>query len=142
MVAGEEGREVEVAAFESEKREFTRVRVTVPVRYKFLCNDMDHPDLTKVHEGTTRDLSGGGLLLRGRIPQLEWLPTLLAGKMKVGVNLILPTFDLPVKALTRVSWVEGMEEETLKADMGLRFREITKEAQDEIVRYIIKTQMP
>ena len=130
------------SAFDSERREFVRIKVALPVRYKFLCQDLDHPDLAKIHEGTTRNLSGGGLLLRGRIPHLEWLPSMLSGKMKVGVNLILPTFDLPVKALTRVSWVEGMEEETLRADLGLRFREITKEAQDEIVRYIIKTQMP
>lgn len=131
-----------MTAFESEKREFTRVRVAVPVKYKFLSHELEHPDLEKIWDGETANLSGGGMLLRGKIPDLNWLPSLLTGKMKMGVNLILPTFDLPVKALTRVAWIEGLEEGTQKALLGLRYVEITKTAQDEILKYIIKTQMP
>ncbi len=131
-----------MTAFESEKREFVRVRVSVPVRYKFLAHDLEHPELDRIWDGSTANLSGGGLLLRAKIPDLAWLPALLTGKMKVGVNLILPTYELPVKALTRVAWIEGLEEGTQRALMGLRFLEIPKSAQDEIVKYIIKTQMP
>lgn len=128
--------------FDPEKREFIRVKVAAPVRYKFFAPDLEHTDLDKIHEGTTSNLSGGGLLLRARIPRLEWLAGLLSGRIKVGVNLILPTFELPVKALARVMWIEDLEEETQKANLGLRFMEITKEAEDAILRYIIKTQMP
>ena len=131
-----------MSPFESEKREFIRVKVAVPVRYKFLSHEHEGPDLEKIWEGTTRNMSGGGILLRGRVPTLEWLPALLTGKMKVGVNLILPSSELPIKALTRVAWIEGLEEETLKAAMGLRFQEITKADQDAILTYVIKTQMP
>jgi c-di-GMP-binding flagellar brake protein YcgR len=131
-----------VASFESEKREFVRVKVAVPVRYKFLAHEVEHADLEKIWDGTTSNLSGGGLLLRGKIPDLAWLAPLLSGQMKVGVNLMLPTFELPVKALTRVAWIENLEESTQKGLMGLRFTEITKSGQDEILKYIIKTQMP
>jgi c-di-GMP-binding flagellar brake protein YcgR len=136
------GEEASVAAFESEKREFVRVRVAVPVRYKFLAHELEGPELDRIWEGTTSNLSGGGLLLRGRIPDLAWLAPLLNGHMKIGVNLILPTFELPVKALARVAWIENLEESTQKALMGLRFTEIPKSAQDEVLKYIIKTQMP
>ena len=130
-------------SIDSEKREFIRVKVSVPVRFKFLAHGMDeHPEMQKVHEGTTSNLSGGGILLRARIPDLDWLAGLLSGRIQIGVNMTLPTYGLPIKALTRVVWIEGLEEETRKASLGLRFREITKEAEDEILRYIIKTQMP
>ena len=131
-----------MTSFESEKRDFIRVKVSVPVKYKLIMSEIVHAAMDLIHDGTTSNLSGGGLLLRARIPQLDWLPLLLTGKMKIGVNLILPTSELPVKALTRVSWIEGLEEGTQKANFGLRFTEITGEAQEEILRYIIKSQMP
>ncbi len=131
-----------MASFESDRREFTRVRVAVPVRYKFLSNELEDPELDRICEGTTSNLSGSGLLLKVRIPKLDWIPLLLTGKMKVGVNLIVPTYELPVKALCRVSWMEQMDAATHKTNLGLSFREISKRAQDEILQYIIKTQMP
>ena len=131
-----------MASFESDRREFTRVRVSVPVRYKFLHSEIEHPDLEKIWEGSTSNLSGSGLLMKVRVPHLDWVTLLLTGKMKVGVNLILPTYELPVKALCRVSWMESMDPATQKMYIGLTFREIGREAQDEIVQYIIKTQMP
>jgi hypothetical protein len=129
-------------SFESDRREFIRVKVSVPVRYKFLYHDLEHPDLERIWEGSTSNLSGSGLLLRMKVPHLEWVTLLLTGKMKVGVNLILPTYELPVKALCRVSWMESMDPATRKMNVGLSFREIGREAQDEIVQYIVKTQMP
>ncbi|MHC4859456.1 MAG: PilZ domain-containing protein [Planctomycetota bacterium] len=131
-----------MTSFESEKRDFIRVKLSVPVKYRLISADFEDPGLEEIHEGTTTDLSGGGLLLKGEIPRLDWLALLLTGKMKVGVSLMLPTFERPVTALTRVAWIEGLDEETQQANLGLRFKEISQEGQDEILRYIIKTQMP
>ncbi len=131
-----------MSSFESDRREFTRVRVSVPVRYKFLHHEMEHPDLDHIWEGSTSNLSGSGLLMKIKVPHMDWVTLLLTGKMKVGVNLILPTYELPVKALCRVSWMESMNPSTQKLNMGLVFREIGSQAKDEIVQYIIKTQMP
>lgn len=131
-----------MSSFEADRREFTRVRVSVPVRYKFLYDGLEHPDLTRIWEGSTSNLSGSGLLLKIRVPEMEWVSLLLTGRMKVGVNLILPTYELPVKALCRVSWMESMDPATQRMYIGLAFREIGQEAKDEIVQYIVKTQMP
>lgn len=131
-----------MGAFDSERREFIRISVSVPVRYRFLCEEMDHPELTMMWDGDTSNLSGGGLLLRARIPDYDWLPSLLGGRMQVGVNLILPECDLPVKALARVAWIEGLDETSGVAMLGLVFREITRDAQDEVLRYVIQTRMP
>jgi c-di-GMP-binding flagellar brake protein YcgR len=128
--------------FEIEKRDFVRVQVSVPIHYKFMSHAHSGPVLEQVHEGSTSNLSSGGLLLRGMVPDLSWLGPLLTGSMAVGVNLILPGFGVPVKALTRVVWIERLEEVTQKAYLGLRFQEITQTAREEILQYIIKTQMP
>ncbi len=127
--------------YESERREFVRVRASLGVRYKFLNRDGEDAG-DKVYEGVTQNLSGGGLLLTGKIPDLEWIPDLLMQKIVIGVNIILPDSPEPIKALTRVAWAEAFEEGSGKCSFGLMFREITKEAQDKIFRFIIKSRMP
>ena len=94
---------------DSERREFVRVRTNLAVRYKFLSRSGE--DMTgDIQEGISRNLGGGGLLLEGRIPDLEWIPDLLMQKIVIGINLVMPDADEPVKALTRVAWVESLEE--------------------------------
>ncbi len=127
--------------YESERREFVRVRASLSVRYKFLRQSGEDID-EKVYEGVTQNLSGGGLLLTGKIPDLGWIPDLLMQKIVIGVNIIFPDSPEPIKALTRVAWAEAFEEGSGKCAFGLMFREITKEAQDKIFRFIIKSKMP
>ena len=59
----------------------------------------------------------------------------------MGVNILLPSLDAPIKALTRVAWIEAFQKGSDKCAMGLRFKEISKENQDEILKYIIKAQI-
>lgn len=131
-----------MSAFESERRQFTRIRKAIEVHYKFLSVDEKHADLERIWEGTSTNLSSGGLLLTGVIPQLDWLPMLLSGRMQIGVNLILPTSDAPIKALCRVAWIEGFEENTKTASMGMVFQEIASDHLESVVHYIIRTQIP
>ncbi|MEM7260527.1 MAG: hypothetical protein AAF488_00955, partial [Planctomycetota bacterium] len=86
----------------STRREFVRIQTDMPVRYKFLSKDVDL-GTDQIFEGTTNCLSGGGLLLSGRLPSLNWIPALLMGKIHLGVNLLLPSSDDPVKALCACS---------------------------------------
>jgi hypothetical protein len=62
--------------------------------------------------------------------------------MQVGLSLGLPERSRPVKALSRLAWVEGFEGNTRKVNMGLWFREITREARDAIVDFVVESQMP
>jgi c-di-GMP-binding flagellar brake protein YcgR len=118
--------------YDSEKREFVRIHTDIPVRYKFL---------SRIFEGTTSNLSGSGLLLLGKIPGMSWIPGLLMSEILVGVNVLLPSLDAPIKALTRVGWIESFQKGSDKCAMGLKFKEISKENQDEILKYIIKAQI-
>ena len=128
-------------SYESERREFVRIKTNLSVRYKLLSRTGEGIE-DKIREGTTRNLSGGGLLLMGGLPNIAMIPDLLMEKIVVGVNLILPDAGESVKALTRVAWAEAFEESSEKCALGLKFKEITKEHQDLIFRFIIKSKMP
>ncbi len=127
--------------YDAERREFIRVRAELPVKYKFLSHDAAF-ECDDVSSGTTNNLSGGGLLLVGKIPNTDWITGLLMERIVIGINLFLPTNPEPVKALTRVAWIEAMDEGVHTCSMGLRFKEITKQHLDAIFKYVIKAQMP
>ena len=129
-------------AFEYEKRKFIRLPIAVPVRYKYLSREIRGPEMESVHEGLSQNIGAGGLLLRGKLPDTAWLSQLLTRKMFVGINLLLPDSERPVKALCRVSWSSAIEDEQGHLVMGLQFQEITLQDKDTITMYIIKAQMP
>ena len=123
-----------------ERRDFVRVRLTVPVRYAFL--DLSGNRLPPgVSEGSCANLSAGGLLLQAKIHDLAWLPDLLTQKMAVAVSLALPTEAGDLKAITRAAWIESVDPESRRCNLGLRFREIAKEDQDRIFRFVIRAQL-
>lgn len=127
--------------FEFEKREFIRVRQSVRVRYKFLSKSMTEPEFEPIYEGTTENLSGGGLLLLGKVPKSAWLTDLLTHKILIGINLCLPAREDPIKALTKVSWIESADEKSMICKMGLQFRDITTHDKDSVFQFVIRSQI-
>jgi len=105
---------------ESERREYARIRRAMEVRFKYISGTVKDPEIDLVYEGSTLNVSMGGLLLVGPIPRMEWLKDLLLGHIQVGVNLTVPLNVAPVKALTRLSWIEAREPQALTFRMGLR----------------------
>lgn len=126
--------------FNSNKREFVTINTDVPVRYKFLSKVLEL-DVDQIFEGTTNCLSSSGCLLQGRIPSLNWIPALLMGKIHLGINLLLPSSDHPIKALCSTSWIEEIPEGTDRCVLGLKFMNLDKDMEDQILRYLIKAQM-
>jgi len=127
--------------YDLERREFIRVRTELPVKYKFLSHDQKFA-AEEVLDGSTTNLSGGGLLLVGVIPNTDWITGLLMERIVVGVNIFLPSDPEPVKALTRAAWVEALDERAHRCSMGLKFKEVTKEHLDKIFKFVIRAQMP
>lgn len=124
----------------AERKGFVKVSIDVPVRYKFLSKTVEIED-TGVHEGHTNNISGSGLMLVARIPDGEILSYLLSGEVFVGLNILLPSDDEPVKALSRVGWIEVLPEFPGKCGIGLRFLDMPKEDSDRIFRYTIRAQI-
>ncbi|MBI4712990.1 MAG: PilZ domain-containing protein [Planctomycetes bacterium] len=128
--------------YEQERREFIRIKTTLTVRYKFFCSHITDPRLEEIYQGITNNISAGGILLDGTVPNLGWLPDLLTQKIVIGINIMLPTETESVKALTRVAWIDSVNEVTKQCKMGLKFKEITSQDSDKIMRYIIRAQLP
>jgi hypothetical protein len=129
-------------SFDFERRQFIRLPLAVPVRYKFLSREMATKDMEVVHEGMTQNIGAGGLLLRGKLPDPAWLSKLLTRKMYVGLNVMLPNAERPVKALSRVIWCSSIQDDQGHVVMGLEYQEIANKDRDLITQYIIRAQMP
>lgn len=125
--------------YQSERREFIRVKFELPVTYRFLGGAAAGADEALV--STTDNISGGGLKLAGVVPNPDWLPELLLGRMAVGVEIALPDGHPPVQALTRVAWVELLERNRHRFLLGLRFRELPGPDRERIIAFIIKSQI-
>lgn len=122
-----------------ERREFVRINISLPVRYKFLSPGADKKS-DDVFNGTTTNLSAGGMLLVGKIPSDDWLGDLLLQRVVLGINVLLPESQEPIKLLARVRWIESLTVQN-ECAMGLIYKEIKRADQDKIVQLIIRSQM-
>ncbi len=127
--------------YDTERREFIRVRAELPVSYRFIGQE---PGLVPddVFSGSTSNVSGGGLLLVGPVPNSDWISALLMERIVIGVSIELPGDPEPVKALTRTAWIESLDKETHECSLGLKFKEVTKEHLDRVFRFVIQAQVP
>ena len=87
-------------SFDFERRQFIRLPLAVPIRYKFLSREMASKDMEVVYEGMSQNIGAGGLLLRGKLPDAAWLSKLLTRKMYIGINIMLPNVERPVTCVT------------------------------------------
>lgn len=124
--------------YEIEKREFFRTGMDFPVEYRFL--DVGAPEqYPEIYQGKTENLSGGGLLLIGKIPHKSWVPDLLMGKILVGVKINLED-STSLKALAKMAWLERQDDDSCL--IGLRFREISQRAQDTLIELVLDRHLP
>ena len=127
--------------YESEKREFVRVGVAVPVQYRLIPQVPDAKAPQEILEGETQNIGAGGILLVGPIPDPAVVTDLLLQKVVVGVRIFLPGEEKPVEALGRVAWLEAIDQDQRRCSLGISFKEITSDAQDILFRFIISSRM-
>ena len=127
--------------YESEKREFVRVGVAVPVQYRLIAQVGEAKVPPDLLEGETQNIGAGGILLVGPIPDPGVVTDLLLQKTVIGVRIFLPGEDKPVEALARVAWLEAIDQDQKRCSLGLSFKEITSDAQDILFRFIISSRM-
>ncbi len=124
-----------------EKRRFVRIERSLPVRYKFLSSTAEyHDDSTR--EGLTDNIGGGGMLLTGQVPGMDWITELLMEKVIVACSILLPGSGEPVQAIARAAWLEAVDQNTEVCQLGLTFKEITQEDRDRILNLVIKAHAP
>jgi c-di-GMP-binding flagellar brake protein YcgR len=126
--------------FRKENREYLRIQAKLPVRYRFLTEQRTGPELKLVYDGRTENVSGGGILLQGRIPDEGWVPDLLCERVIIGLEILFPDKQEPVRALGRVAWLETKDPRTMDCHIGIKFREITRRDQDRLFQFVIENQ--
>jgi c-di-GMP-binding flagellar brake protein YcgR len=124
-----------------EKRQFVRVPKTLSVSYRLTGvsgEDVGSDTLT----GETENISAGGMLLKGHLPDPNVITELLMRRVVLLVRMELPDVDHTVTALARVSWLDSIDVESGLFSLGLEYKEITKEAQDKIIAFILRGMQP
>jgi hypothetical protein len=123
-------------------RQESRIKVKdarrIDAKYKFLSNE-DEFECDDIFEGVIADLSRGGALLEGVIPDPSWIPHLLDGQIKIGLFLFLPQSE-PVKVLGTMRWsrpAEGSAPEDNLCAMGLKFEEISEDHKKNLSKFLI-----
>lgn len=120
--------------------EVVHVQAEVTVRYKFLSKERHDPGMDLVHESTSRDISKQGMIIAMRVPNQAWTVELLQRKMYLGMNLLLPAAENPLKALGEIAWMDAFEDDGENTVAGIRFKEIRSDDRDEIFRFLIRAQ--
>jgi c-di-GMP-binding flagellar brake protein YcgR len=128
--------------FDSERREYIRIKNELIVRYKFISIHLSDPRLDEIYTGKATNISGGGIMISGPIPNPFWIPELLMQRIVIGINFLLPQEEEAIKTLTRVAWVETIDENTHLCLIGLKFKEITSRDLDKVFKFIIRNQLP
>jgi c-di-GMP-binding flagellar brake protein YcgR len=129
--------------FESNRREFIRIRSGLIVRYKFISQIGSSDErLNQIYQGNATNISASGIMIEGPIPDPLWIPELLMQRMVIGLNFLIPSEEELIKTLTRLAWAETVEEVTHLCRMGLKFKEITTKDTDKIFKFIIRNQLP
>ena len=131
-----------MAPSETDRRDYPRLKRSLPLRYKFLSTTMEDPAFDRVNDGSTHNISLGGMLMVGPIPKLDWLKDLLIGRISVGVNLLLPGREQPVKCLTRVAWIEAVDQEAISMRMGLRIIDIPSDQRKVLSDFLLMETAP
>jgi len=126
---------------ESEKRQFVRIPVDLRIDYRFIRQPTS-PGSDAVLAGHSGNIGAGGLLLVGQIPENDLIADLLMRRVIVALDIHLPGAEQPIRALSRVAWLEAIDPDRNACAMGLTFKEITVEAQDELFRFIINSVAP
>jgi c-di-GMP-binding flagellar brake protein YcgR len=124
----------------AERRRFLRVQRGLSVRYRFISLDPAFAIESDRYSGRTHNVSQGGVLLLGRLPDPHWEEHLLSHRLVVGISLELTKAELPVRAICRAAWLEPAEDDPEMKAFGLSFAEITREDQERILRYILDYQ--
>jgi len=123
------------------KRKHLRWPVDIAVKYKFISKDVQDSALSKIYDGATRDVSRGGMLLMGALPNASCLADLLTNKILIGLNFYMPTDSVLIKTLSQVVWIKAVDTRTLSHTIGLKFTGISPEDSERIWKYIVHLQI-
>jgi len=125
--------------YQNPENKNTSFHQRIPVEYVFVAG-APHKELSEKESGYITNISSGGVLLEvGELNQ-DWIDDLTSAKIKVALEIKIPIFPEPVKALGKVAWIgkrqepKGIEKNLLV----LNFTDITGKDRERIREYVRK----
>ncbi|MBU1928931.1 MAG: PilZ domain-containing protein [Candidatus Omnitrophota bacterium] len=120
-----------------ERRMVARLDQKIPVEYIFI-NDNPRRELSEKYSSYIRNFTySGALLVLDKLNE-NWIEDLTSGITKIDIDIKIPAYSAPIKAIARVVWLEKKEEpEKSKYLLGLTLTEITDSDMDRIKNYMI-----
>lgn len=114
-----------MAAYVKERRQHTRINARVPLQFK----DIQRP--IETYSGTlTKDISEGG----ARFISSDFLSLFT----RLLVEVSLPSFSRPVKAISKVAWIQKQPRGS-QYNIGLQFLDMTEEDKKHLAAFISKS---
>jgi c-di-GMP-binding flagellar brake protein YcgR len=125
-----------MSEFLSERRRYYRINCELDIRYKFIsqCVEIKH---TNFFEGKSSNISVGGILIKGIIPELSYLPSLFLNEINVIVYIFLPRSSDAIKAIACVRHLEIIDRSLNLFNIGLEFTEISSESKNILSQFIL-----
>lgn len=114
-----------------QRRSFFRIQAAVPVQFRCL-KDLGSISYDEFMEATTKDISGGGilLLLKKEIPK----DTILEMKIRLNEKTIVP-------AVGRVVFVKEGKDKDKRREVAVEFMVIEDRDREKIVKFVFQTQL-
>jgi len=119
----------------SDRRKSERIGVQFRVGYRFRALDPKTKLSAEVHEGKAQNVSHGGLLLRGPLPDQSWTSKLLTGTFMLDAEFTLPGQSDALKIESRIAWIEPTDKEHVCC-FGVSFAKLGKKEKDSLAKYL------
>ena len=122
-------------------RKYVRFNTELSVKYRLISVDPNRPVESEVFEGFTHNISQGGMLLIGRLPNPDYVSMLLRNKIVMALSFTLPGDTYVLKSLCHAAWVESVIEFPGLTTFGINFSEMVQEDREKVLAYILKNQI-
>lgn len=121
-----------------ERRSFGRLSVSLPMSFT-LFDTSESKKLTEIIYAHARNISAGGLLIETEQIPVQWVNSLISGKVILALQFKLPGFNDFIQTSAKVTWMARRKEVVEGTEpfvMGVSFTEIAPEDQDRINTFI------
>jgi hypothetical protein len=120
---------------DKERRRYIRLDSVFPV--EFLLEDKEKRYLSDWLQGFTSNIGKGGICLSVNKVSDELLKIIKEEDTKFILKIEIPLQRKPVEAEAKLAWIELVDKELSKYNIGLSYEEISPKANNYILRYCI-----
>ena len=126
------------SGYQRESYGYLKTNHSLKVDYAFVRTGMSAEERLS---GRAQYFGKNSFILQAELPKLSMVQELLTHKLKVEVYLHIPNEILPIKAVTRTSWIETIDPVSYKCKIGLTFETIDEDVKGKLYNFVISEQM-